>query len=118
MALAGIRLIFFVEAYIMLCYGFLIKIVGLAHQWLSCCREVLTQSQGLLCSLCCPASKELGLHKKLGGDRARTSDPSPTKGFSHMTSCSAIKARLKKKGAGMFRMMAFVFPRNCFPESG
>lgn len=71
MALAGIELIFFVETCMMLCYGFFIKIVVLAHQWLSCCREVLTQSQGRLCSLYCHASKELGLQKKLGGDKSQ-----------------------------------------------
>ena len=31
----------------------------------------------------------------------------------HMASCSAIKNGVKKEEEGMFRVMAFVFPRNC-----
>lgn len=48
MVLAVVKLIFFVEADSMLCFGFWMKIVVITHPCFSCCRVVITQSQGLL----------------------------------------------------------------------
>lgn len=42
---------------------------------LNCFRSVLIQSQGLSWFSCCPASEEVGVHKKLGADTARTKNP-------------------------------------------
>jgi len=45
-----------------------------------------------------PSGSRLGVHKKLGGDTARTADPSDIP--YHITSCSAIKAGVKKEERG------------------
>lgn len=71
MALAERELIFAIEADLMLHFGFLMKTVVVAAGCFSCCRAVLT-APGTSGSSCCAASKGLGVHKQLGGDRART----------------------------------------------
>lgn len=63
--------IFFMEACMMLCFGFLMKRL-LVTQMFSYCRAVLTQSQGHF--LCSPASEEPGRNI------TRTTDPNWPKG--------------------------------------
>jgi len=67
--------IFFIVAGVVLCFGFSMRIMLTAPGWFSCCRAALAQSQGLLCSSCCPHSEGLGVHRGLGGDAARTAGP-------------------------------------------
>lgn len=54
----------------------------ITHQCFSCCRALLTQSQGLFSFLCSPASKGAGVHWELGGDRTRTDGSVWPKGYS------------------------------------
>ena len=55
------------------------------------------------------------MHRKPQGDTARTADPKGPKRYSlPHASCSAITARVKEEERGMFGVMAFVFPRNCY----
>jgi len=49
---------------------------------------------------------------KLGGDTARTADPSDIP--CHMTSRSAYKAGERRRKRGTFGVIAFVFPSNCY----
>jgi len=58
--MAVIKLIFFIEASMMPCFGFLMKVVVITQHSFSCCRAVLTKSQGLFCLSCSPISKEAG----------------------------------------------------------
>ena len=44
----------------------------ITHRCFSCCRAVLILSQGLLCFLCCPASKKAGGAPRVG--RAKSQD--------------------------------------------
>lgn len=67
------------QAYMMLCFGVLMKTLLITHQYFSCCTAVLTLSQGL-CFSCCPARAELRVHKELGTGTARTADPDRPKG--------------------------------------
>jgi len=57
-------------------FGFKIKITLIAC-CCSCCWAVPTQSQGDFSSSCCPASKELRVHRELGGNRTSTADSGP-----------------------------------------
>jgi len=43
---------------------------------------VLTLSQELFSFSCCPATKRLGVHKELGGDRTRTAETNWPKVYS------------------------------------
>lgn len=54
---------------------------------------MLTHSQGLFYFLCCPASKELGVHKKLEGD---TGDQTDQRDIPYHMAL-VIKAGVKKK---------------------
>lgn len=62
-----VELLFFIEAFMMLYYGFVMKPVLKTPQCCSCCRAVLAESQGFFCFWCCPE-----MHKELGEDMART----------------------------------------------
>jgi len=46
----------------------------------SCCRVMLTQSQGCFSSLRHSSSEHLGLYEELGADRTSTADPVYPKG--------------------------------------
>jgi len=72
--LAGMKLTFFIEACMILCFGFLMRRL-LVTLIFSYCSAVLTQSQGHFNFSSCPASEELEAHKELGKDRTRTTDP-------------------------------------------
>lgn len=93
MVLASIELFFFffIEACMVLCTGFLVNKVVITHWCFSYCWAALTQSQGLLCFWCCPASKGLGVCKELRGWTDEKDAPS------HMVSHSARKARGRKE---------------------
>lgn len=71
--LVVIELIFITVAFLVLCFGAVMKSRLIIHWWFSCCWVALTQSQGL-CFSCCLANK-LSVHKKMGGDSTRTADP-------------------------------------------
>jgi len=73
LVLAGIELIFFLAAGMDL--WFRVRTMLITHHCVSCCRPVLTLSQGHFSSSCSPASEELGVHRELGGGRTRTADP-------------------------------------------
>jgi len=84
------------------------KTVGIYQQYFSCCKAVLTQSQGLFSFSHHPASEELEVHKKLRGDTPIDQRDIPY----HVVSCSSIKYGVKKRKGRMFGVMEFVFPRN------
>jgi len=92
----------------------MMKIVAITHYYFSCCREVLTESQGLFCSLCCPASQELGMYSEMGGNTARTDDPDWPNGcpipYGVMLSNKSWGNGGRRKRT--FRLMVFVLPRN------
>ena len=77
---AEVEIIFFIVAGMRLCFGFVLLRVLIIQRCFSC--------QGLFSFLCCQ------VHGNLGGDTARTADPTGQMGCSiyHMTSCSAYKA--------------------------
>jgi len=54
-----------------------------------------------------------GVHKKLGGDTARTGDPTEQRGIPYRrTSCSAYKAGGRRWKGETIGVTAFVFPSN------
>jgi len=96
MTSAGDELILFVGACMMLCLGILMTIAVTAHQY--CCRAVLTQSQGLFSSWCCPASEVPGVAQ--GAVRGHSQELTQTGQRDvphHMASCSAITGRVKEE---------------------
>ena len=61
-----------------------------------------------------PPMSRLGVHEKVGGGTAGTVDPSYPRDIPcHATSCSACKARGRRRKGKMFRAMAFIFPNVC-----
>lgn len=71
---AGIKLVFFPVATMVLCSGFKVWIMLITHQCCSCCWTVLTSSPVLFGFLYC--------QKRAGGaKRARTADPEWPKGY-------------------------------------
>lgn len=115
MILAGIELIFFVEAHTMLCLRFFMKVVVIKHQCFSCCRAVLSQSQRLFSFSCCPFSKEAGgCTRSLEGTQPRQVTQTDKGNIAyHTISCSAINVGVKEEeGGGTLRVMAFVFSIN------
>jgi len=66
------------------------------------------------------------VHRKLGGDPARTADPTDQRDIPcHMMSCSAHKAGGRRRKGGDTGVMVFVFPskrwrvmKPCFPGDG
>lgn len=74
-SLAGMELIFFVAAGVMLCFTMVTKTELTAHRCFCCCWMVLAPHQGLLCSSLCPPENRWGAHKRLGGDTARQMRP-------------------------------------------
>jgi len=78
MALAGTELIFFIEAHMIPCFGFLVKIVEITHQRLAveqCCTEPRTFQLPMLLWW-----KDLGMHRELEGDSTSIADPNWSKG--------------------------------------
>jgi len=73
LVLAGTEL--FVEACVVLCFGFLTKRVVIRTAHFSYFRPAFTQPQRLLCFSCYSPSEWAGVHKRLGGNTARTADP-------------------------------------------
>lgn len=114
MVLSGTESIFFVEAHMMICLEFFMKVLVITRWWFNYCRAVLTQSQILLWPLCSPASEGLSMHKELGRDTARTADPDLPKGYSILYGIMVnIKNWGKEEKKGWtFGVKAFVFPRN------
>ena len=96
---AGIELIFFIGASMRICFGFVLKTVLIMQRCFRYHWAVLTQSQGLFCfSHHTPPASRLGVHKKLGGDTARTADPTDQREIPcHMMSCSAYKAKGRRR---------------------
>lgn len=70
---AGIELISFVEAHVVLSFGFLMKTVLITQGCFSCCRAAPTQSQGLFSSSRCPGSEVPGGAR--GAERGCSQDP-------------------------------------------
>lgn len=55
------------------------------------------------------------MHKELGGDTARTETQHVQRAIPcHVVACSAVKAGIKEEEEAMFRVMAFIFPRNLY----
>lgn len=82
------ELIFFVNAHVVLYFGFLMERVVIAYWYFGCCRAVLTQTQKLFSLLLCPATGELGVQKELRG-HSQGSWPRMTRGRSHTIWCHA-----------------------------
>ena len=54
-----------------------------------------------------------GMHEELGGALSEQLTR-VTKGVFRATQCHVQEEKLVKEGGGMFGVMAFVFPRNCY----
>lgn len=80
--LAGTELIFFLASEMFLCFGFRVRIMLIALRCSSCCRAVLTPSQGLFSFSHCPASAEAGGAPGAGRGHSWDSWPRPAKGMS------------------------------------
>lgn len=81
------------------------------------CWEGLTQSQGLLCFLCCHMMRWLRVHGRLGRGTIRTQItvrwPKVTQGILHtMWHHISIWSRGKNEEGGTFGMLALIFPSN------
>ena len=116
--LSGIKLIFFVEVYIMICFGSVMKTVVIAHQCFSCCSAMLTLNPGLFCFSHC--QQGAGGAQGSGRGTASTADSDWPKGIPHhVISCPALKV-WDKGGEGTFGVMVFVSPSGepCFPGGG
>lgn len=74
------KLIFFLVAGTVLCFGYRMRIMLITCCCLSWHWAVLTLSQGFFRFSHCPVSREGGEHKKLGGRTAKTVDPHWPKG--------------------------------------
>jgi len=83
-------------------FGFVLKTTLIAQGWFSYCWAVLAQSPGLLPT----RSQE-------GAQPGQLTPTDPRDIPYHVTSCSVYKAGGRRKG-GMFRVMAFVCPSNCY----
>lgn len=96
----------------MLYFRFRMIIVMITCQCFSCYRAVLTQFFNFSY---CPASKELELCKKLGGDRIRITYPKGPKGYPIPYDIMVSnKTRIKKKKEETKNMEVFVFPINSY----
>ena len=94
-------------------FGFLLRTVVMTCWRFSCCRAVLTQSQGLSSLSCCPASR--GCSRSWEGTEPGQLTHSAKRDVPRrLASCSSIKAGLKKQEGvgGTFRVMAFAFTRD------
>ena len=114
--LAGIKLIFFVEACMMPCFEFVMKtllINVLVFQLLLGSTE---QSQGHFSSSCPPAAEWLRVRRELGGDMDKRSDTETgQRGILHrMMSWCTIKLGKRRRKGRMFGVMIFVFPRSYY----
>lgn len=86
---AGIKLVFFPVATMVLCSGFKVWIMLITQQRCSCCWTVLTSSPVLFGFLYCPARKELGVQNEPGQLTQNDQRDIPH----HMASCSARGGR-------------------------
>ena len=89
LVLDGLKLIFFIVACTVLCFGFVTKTVLITHQCLSYCWALLAQHQGLFCSSPHPTSKQAGGAQEVGRRHSRDSWPQLTQGISHPVWCHA-----------------------------
>lgn len=71
---ARVELIFFLVNSIMLYFGFRMRITLVTHRCFNYWWAALILHQGRFSFSCCPACKELLVHKELPGDRIRTAD--------------------------------------------
>lgn len=78
---------FFTVIHMMLCFGFMTKTVLIVLQCFSCCWAVkdLTQTEGLLCFLFCPASEEAGCVHESKREYTQDNWPKWTEQISHAT---------------------------------
>ena len=120
MVLAGIELIFFLEACMMLCSGFVMKTTLIVHQCFSCCRAVLAQSPGPFCFSHCQRGAEE--HREMRGDTASTRDLNRPKGC---PTAHGIMLSNKRWSKGAGRGASHLFSREtvahdelCFAGSG
>lgn len=103
--LAGVEFIFFTLAGMGLCSGFALQSVLIIKDVFVLQSGVCTEKRPFL--LFTPSMRGLRMHRKLGGETARTTDPNNIP--DHRASCSAYKAGGKMEGR-MFGVMLFVFP--------
>lgn len=89
---AGIELILFQVAGMVLCFGYRRSAILVTHRCLSCCWAVQHRSKDpfqFFSLPYCPASERTGGHRELGGDSARPADLTWSSGIPcHMASCS------------------------------
>lgn len=102
------KVIFFLVADKVLCFGIVTKPVLTVHQCFRCCWAQLAQYLTLFCFSCCPTSEEA----ESWGDAARTAGTRLTKGMSiPYDFVLGIKSWEKGGGWGAFRVTALVFPK-------
>jgi len=75
LSLAGTELIFFIEASIVLRFGFVSKTVLTTHQFSATAEQCLHSVKVISVSHAAAPARRLGVHRGLGGDTARTADP-------------------------------------------
>ena len=74
--MAGIELFFFLVAGVLPCFGFRMRTVLITHQcFLAVAEQCLYRAKDFSVSCAALPARRLGVHKELGGDRTRTSDP-------------------------------------------
>jgi len=113
LVLAGIKLIFFIVACMVLCFSVVTETAMVTHPWFSYCSAVFAQRQGL--------SAPHTTYQRVGWECTRTWEGTQLRQLTpanqrsipyHITSCSTIKAEGRRRKGGMFRVMAFVFLSN------
>lgn len=103
------ELTLFIEAHMMLCFGFFMRTMLITHHF-RCCRAVFTQSKDISALHAALPARRSGAQ---GAERTETGLLTQTAQrdvLCHMAQCSAIKAGVKKEEKGMFVVMAFFFP--------
>lgn len=113
LVLAGMELIFFLAAHIVLCFVFLTKTQLLTHQGFSYCWTVLTQHQGHLCFSNCMTCKEFGRAQEVGRGHRLYRWPQMTKEISH-TYKVMLSNKISGKVGEMFMAIIFVFLSNFY----
>ena len=90
--------ILFVQAYMMVCFGFLMKIMMTTHQCFICCWAVLHRANDALASHAALLVRALGMHKDCKGTELGELTQSDQKDAPyHMASCWTVKAGSKKE---------------------
>ena len=115
LVLTGMEFIFFIVTSMRLYFGFVLETVLIIQGCFCCCWAVLTESRPLL--LLTPPHQRVGWGaQEVGRGHSWDSWPQLTKGVFHTRWCHAQQCKSwgKRRKVGMFGVMPFVFPSNCY----